>query len=315
MDVNELYNMLETQLNTYEAGFQRDIYQHSLYMTRAQDIYYDTLLDNFEETNTISEKMDHLISTMEIESFTNDKYGGFVADFGQITRKILRERVKFDEATTTPAIYRGDTMQVREERLSEIESSLENPFRTPGEHYVLRAIEETSTFNKVSLYIPAGAGIATYTVTLGIEPQPIVLEDLPDGLTIRGEDAATTVFHFKNKDLEKIVGIAVGLILQDASKFGERSRQGVEAIGESTEKQAAVDTLAAVEANSANAPQRPKVATEHIPGKAEEVLSAVEAVSASSSKVAKQESRDIVPTITEHTLSALEQQMLAQPRK
>lgn len=314
MDVNELYDMLETQLNTYEAGFARDIYQHSLYLTRAQDIYYDTILANFEETNTVSEMIDSLLSSVDITTFTIDKFGGNVADFGILVRKILRERVTFTDDTETIAVYRGDTMQVREERLAEIESSLENPFRVPGEHFVLRAIEESTTFSKSSVYTPVGTKIAKYTVTLGIEPEPIILEALPDGLTIRSKSDATTVFQFKDKDLEKIVEIAVGLILKDASAFADRARQGVEAIGEGTPKTSTEDALRVVDGVAAQTQRAPKVETGRAGGNAEHVLSAVEAMAAAAPKHAKVASEN-APGLTEFTLSALEQQMLAQPKK
>jgi hypothetical protein len=215
MQLSTLSDLFDTKLNTYEGGVEKDEYEKSLYLTTAQDMYYDAILKAFEETNTVSEQIDRLLKTVVVETFTDDLFGGKVAQFTMMVRKVLREKVLYTDDDETIPKYQGKSMQVREERLSEIESSLKNPFRTPGEHYVLRAIEETTTYNKVSLYIPPETAIAEYTATLATEPPPIILEDLPDGLSIRGLDDASPILMFKDKDLDKITEIAVSLVLKD----------------------------------------------------------------------------------------------------
>lgn len=284
MTALEIHDMLGTYLNTYEVGFQRDIYQESLYMTRAQDIYYDAILQAFEETNFVSEQIDRLMLTQNITMFTSGMYGGLIATFPVYARKILRERVQFTDNEDTIPIYRGDTMQVREERLSEIESSLNNPFRKPGEHYVLRSVQESTSFNKVALYIPEGTEIANYTNTLAIEPKPIVLETLPNDLEIRGFSDETATFEFKDKDIEKIIEIAVGLILKDAGAFGERARQGIEAIGEGIPEYSAEALLKAMDNELAQSPRSHKYADENHPMVAERLIKGMADEAASAPK-------------------------------
>jgi len=213
MELSTLSDIFDMGLNTPVTGIVKDEYEKSILLTRAQDVYYDAILKNFEVTNTISEKIDRLLKVEEVLTFTDDAYGGKVAEFTIYARKILREKVTFTDTVPTPPIYQGESMQVREERLSEIQSSLSNPFRKPGAHFILRAIDQSDTFNKVSLYIPEDAEMAKYIVTLASEPSPIILEDLPDGLSIRNISVASATLNFKDKDIEKIIEIAVGMAL------------------------------------------------------------------------------------------------------
>ena len=213
MELSTISDIFDMGLNSPITGVVKDEYEKSVLLTRAQDVYYDAILKNFEVTNTISEKIDRLLITKDITTFTDDLFSGKVADLEVYTRKVLRERITFTNTDDTIPIFRGTSSQVREERLSEIESSLDNPFRKPGEHFVLRAIQESLSFNNVSLYIPKDTKIEKYTVTLAIEPEPIILEDLPDGLTIREKNIATIDLQFKDKDIEKIIEIAVAMAL------------------------------------------------------------------------------------------------------
>ncbi len=243
MKLTTISDIFDTKLHAYEGGLQLDEYEKSIYLTNAQDVFYDAILANFEESNTISEELERVIKTIEADVkwgdptpvTVNDEYGGVIVDLKNPVRKILREKVKFTSDTGTIAKYQGKEMQVMEERLSEIQNSLNNPFRKPGEYLVLRALKggiiETDpityeTVTKVSLYIPEETELDKYIVTIGVEPNPIILETLPDGLTIKElASMGDLELSFKDKDLEKIIDIAVQLAKADVGVTPARAEE------------------------------------------------------------------------------------------
>lgn len=237
MEATTLSDLFDTRLNSFSGGIQKDEYEKSLYLTRAQDIYYDAILDDFEVTNTISEKVERLLEDIEVDTFTLDSYGGYIADFSPIVaRKILRERVQFTNDLTSLPLYRGKESQVKEDRLSEIENSLENPFRLPSLDFINRVIKDTLTFSKVSLYIPVSTMLAKYKATVAKEPAPIILETLIAPLEIRGSSVVTTNFEFKDKDLDKILEIAVSLVLKDLGYIEQSEQQAQQQRSDSSRK-------------------------------------------------------------------------------
>ncbi len=226
MLLTTLSDLFDVRLQSFNGGIQLDEYEKSLYLTRAQDIYYDIILEEFEVTNTISEKVERLIHNAVITTFIQDQYGGYIADFSPVSiRKIFRERIKFGTGNDCLPLYRGKEAQVKEDRLSEIENSLENPFRLPSLDFISRVISETQTFSQVALYIPVGTKLAEYKFTGGKEPAPIILEDLPGPLEIRGLNTATVDLQFKDKDLDKILEIAVSLVLKDLGYVDQAQAQ------------------------------------------------------------------------------------------
>ena len=232
MEITTISDIFDTALHSYEGGLSFDEYEKSLYLTKAQDIFYDEILGSFEAINVLAEKLDRLLFIEApgplIETpgppvtLLIDEYGGIIFALAHRYRKILRETVTFAADSVNP-IYQGKTVEVLEERLSEIQSSLANPFRKPDTNYALRAIHEsteaTDTYgpSRVSIYVPKDTVITKYTVTYAIEPKPIILEDLPTGLSVRGINTQTAKedLSFKDEDIDKIIMLAVGLAKQD----------------------------------------------------------------------------------------------------
>ena len=254
MELTTISDIFDTKLHAYEGGLQLDEYEKSIYLTAAQDVFYDAILANFEESNTISEELERVIKTIDAnvawgpdpspDDIVKDNYGGIIVDLENPVRKILREKVVFTTNTGTIDKYKGKEMQVMEERLSEIQNSLNNPFRKPGESLVLRSLKgslieaapytppEDPTFptyfasTRVSLYIPEETEIARYIVTIGVEPNPIILEALPDGLSIKEQTSMGDLeLSFKDKDLEKIIDIAVQLAKADVGVTPARAEE------------------------------------------------------------------------------------------
>ncbi len=227
MTLLEISDLFDSRMNSFmQDTLVKDEYEKSVYLTRAQDVYYDSLLINFEDSNEIGQDLNKLMvqTSFNAASSTN-LYGGHVIDFVEQVRKILRER--FVTGTGSSALYSNRELVVKEERLAEIEESLTNPFRQPLLTTCLRAVNESLIFNKVQLYINQGLTFGTYSVTYAKEPEPIVLETLPDGLEVNGQNTATVNLAFKDSSLHKIIEIAVNLALRDAGIYAQ-SRQGQE---------------------------------------------------------------------------------------
>lgn len=209
---------LETISNTFDTrlkGFSNEIideYEKSIYLTLAQDNFYNDILSKFEETSDIALRFSKLLKEVTLTSSTQTALGGHIVEFANHVRAIFRERV----TVGGPTIYDGKTLLVHEERLAEIEESIKNPFRRPGPDVVLRAvIEQGTTYKRVELYLMAGLTLTNYKAVLGLEPNPIVLETLPDNLEVHGQNTATTSLSFDDDDLGIIINIAVQLALND----------------------------------------------------------------------------------------------------
>ena len=224
MTLTEISDIFDMRMNSFIPGsLVKDEYEKSIYLTRAQDVFYDSLLLSFEESNEIGQVLNKLVVSADITTFSSNIYNGHVVAFPVIVRKILRER--FITGTGSSALYTNRELVVKEERLAEIEESLRNPYRQPDLSVCLRAVEEALTFNKVQLYINPGLTVGHYYVTYAKEPEPIILEDLPDSLEVNGQNTATVNLAFEDDSIHKIIEIAVNLALRDAGIYAQAQRE------------------------------------------------------------------------------------------
>lgn len=224
MTLTEISDTFDMRMNSFIPGsLVKDEYEKSVYLTRAQDVFYDSLLLDFEDSQEIGQVLKKLVFSVDFTTSSLNIYGGHVVTFTEIVRKILRER--FVTGTGSSALYTNRELVVKEERLAEIEESLRNPFRQPDLATCLRAVEEALTFNKVQLYINLGLTFGHYYVTYAKEPEPIILEDLPDSLEVNGQNTATASLAFEDKDIHKIIEIAVNLALRDAGIYAQNKAQ------------------------------------------------------------------------------------------
>jgi len=224
MTLEEISDVFDSRMNSFMPGnLVKDEFEKSIYLTRAQDVFYDSLLLDFESSNEIGQVLNKLIVTTSFSSAASNLYGGHVITFTEEVRKILRE--KFITGISSTALYSTRELIVKEERLAEIEESLGNPFRQPSLTICLRAVEEALVFNKVQLYINQALTFGTYYITYAKEPEPIVLEDLPDGLEVNGQNTATANLAFREASLNKIIEIAVNLALRDAGIYAQQKAE------------------------------------------------------------------------------------------
>jgi len=228
MTLTEISDIFDMRMNSFIPGsLVKDEYEKSVYLTRAQDVFYDSLLLDFEESHEIGQVLKKLVFSVDFSSASStNMYGGHVILFTELVRKILRERY-VTGVISGSVLYSERDLLVKEERLAEIEESLRNPFRQPDLSVCLRAVEETMTFNKVQLYINPALTVpfGHYYVTYAKEPEPIVLQDLPDGLEVKGQNTATVALAFDDEEVNKIIEIAVNLALRDAGIYAQNKAQ------------------------------------------------------------------------------------------
>lgn len=176
-----------------------DEYEKSLFLTQAQrDFvigYYtgnNTYGFSFEEKELIREALDALVYTyttstaVSVSPDINDGkhlYTTFAIPTDLLW--IVYEEIHY--GTTDCVCATGRYSEVVPATHDELHRRLRNPFRGPRLRRVLRL---NSADNKVELV--SDYPIGSYTLRYVKEPTPIILTDLPDDLTIEGENTAMT---------------------------------------------------------------------------------------------------------------------------
>jgi len=226
MNLETISDLFDNQFNAFSGGVHKDEYEKSLYLTAAQDVYYNALLDEFEVTHQISMKLARLITEESITPAGTTAFGGDIVTFTNPIKAILRERVR---VTSSEELYNNRDLEVFTERLAEIEDSIRNPFRKPNGYKVLRALTESGAayINRIELYLSI-PGLATklYKATVALRANPIILETITSmGLEIDGESVATTELSFEDDDIKNIIKIAVASALQDMQVLAQTAPQ------------------------------------------------------------------------------------------
>lgn len=233
MNVEQFSNEFDTLINAYARDFvfgedmspvdiRVDEYEKSLYLTKAQK---ELVIDyysgqnayglSFEEKELMREALDALVKTIMPEPVENASE--HILDNRQKTfyklpadlLYIIFEEVKFSSYLSG---CKGDyTALVVPSTHDEVWHRLQNPFRGPNNKRVLRLNAKDNLVELISDY-PIGSYLLRYVE----EPKPIILTDLPDGLTIEGISAKTecalpSILH------HRILDAAVRMALQSKS--------------------------------------------------------------------------------------------------
>ena len=236
MNVEQFSNEFDTLVNAYArdiafgddasvVDIRVDEYEKSLFLTKAQkelvvDYYSGQNAYNlsFEEKEIVREALDALVKTVTLEPVGNMYANKHVLDgrrkmyFYRIPTNLLYiifEEVKFSSYIS--GCKSGATALVVPSTHDEVWHRLQNPFRGPSSKRVLRLNVEDDLVELISDY-PIGSYLLRYVE----EPKPIILTDLPDGLSIEGistrtECALPAIVH------HKILDIAVRMALQSKS--------------------------------------------------------------------------------------------------
>lgn len=226
MTNEEFSNGMATMLNSYglkaavgdQNSFQEivlDEYEKSLFLTKAQEDLVQALYsgesiegESFEHTERLRRYLSKLNKEKSIEADAykdilgidnNSKVFTLPDDLWFITYEAVK--VSSDDC------YNGKYVQVIPTRQDEYHRRVNNPFRGASKRRALRLDVED---NKVEIVYPLG--IDFYYVKYLRKPQPIILQDLPDNLSINGVSTETEcelkdVLH--QKILERAVMLAV----------------------------------------------------------------------------------------------------------
>lgn len=228
MTVQEFSSGFDTLLNSYSTAQQfgeqtsgrevvLDEYEKSLFLTQAQlDIvisFYNgknSTGESFESSEEFRRYLDALIKTKEYTEEDKLDIKGISSKSTLFTLPddlafITMEQIEYnDEKLDCPSNNIASVYPVTQDEYNRVKN---NPFRGPTVYKALRMDYGTNIVEIISVY-----NIGVYTLKYLSKPEPIILEDLPDGLTINGVNEVTEcklneVLH--DKILERAVQLAL----------------------------------------------------------------------------------------------------------
>lgn len=205
MTIQEFSNAFDTLLNSYntqaaygEQASKREIvldeYEKSLFLTRAQEEIVVNLYNgrnpygvSFEGTEELRRYLESLVKTKiySVEDAESDTGVSKTSIFFKLPTDlafITLEQVTYDDDTL--GCYNGSIASVYPVSQDEYEKVKNNPFRGPTKYKVIRLDPGNNLVELVSKY-----NIGEYLVRYLSKPNPIILETLPDDLTINGENS------------------------------------------------------------------------------------------------------------------------------
>ena len=200
MTLEELSNEFDVIINSYDnsQSLVFNEYEKSIYLTKAQEYIIKDLYRNYEGTEELNSYLKTLIKdkTYPIEDSTNIEL-----DYPDNFLYILKEYANIN--TTCKSNNRVDVLPITQDEYNEI---VGNPFR--GSKSKVLRLEE----NKIKLI--TDLPIISYTMTYLSNPSPIILVDLPNGLTINNESKKSTTIETSESIHREILDKAVQLAIQ-----------------------------------------------------------------------------------------------------
>lgn len=200
MTLEELSNEFDVIVNSYDnsQSLVFNEYEKSIYLTKAQEYIIKDLYRNYEGTEELNSYLKTLIKdkTYPIEDSTNIEL-----DYPDNFLYILKEYANIN--TTCKSNNRVDVLPITQDEYNEV---VENPFR--GSKSKVLRLEE----NKIKLI--TDLPIISYTMTYLSNPSPIILIDLPNGLTINNESEKSTTIETSESIHREILDKAVQLAIQ-----------------------------------------------------------------------------------------------------
>ena len=203
----ELSNGFDTLVSSYRRfkdfdkqeildSIEFDEFEKSFFLTKAQEelvmSYYDgrnIFGDSFEATEELRRQLDALVRT---KVYTiNDKVDGVGVSSNSIFFQlpsdlafITMEQITYGDESL--GCYNGSRVNVMPTRQDEYNKIKDNPFRGVTKYKALRLDAGNGKVEIISKY-----QIGEYLIRYMSKPEPIILEDLPNDLTIEGISVAT----------------------------------------------------------------------------------------------------------------------------
>lgn len=199
-----------------------DEYEKSLFLTEAQEaivtqLYNGKLLGHsFEETEELRRYLSDLVKTysttdeIDREGLTEDSH------FFHIPEDILF--ITYESVLSNDdklGCAKGSIMEVVPVTQDELHKTKENPFRRSNKRRVLRLDVGDYTVELISSF-----SIDKYQIRYLSKPEPIILIDLPDGLTI----GKTNTFSGDKENICKLNPAIHRVILETAVSLALKSR-------------------------------------------------------------------------------------------
>lgn len=175
-----------------------DEYEKSVFLTQAQEeivtqLYNGTLGDGFESTEQNREYLKNLISSEVYDvspprTIYSTRYNGFYTCVQQLNPKILvivSEYADLMPGTACAPQNQSKAIPVVPVKYDNLFSVINDPFRGPNNNRVIRT-DFTYTGIAGTVQLITKNHLFSYYVTFLKKPDPIILTDLPNGLTING---------------------------------------------------------------------------------------------------------------------------------
>lgn len=200
MTLEELSNEFDVIVNSYDnsQSLVFNEYEKSIYLTKAQEYIIKDLYRNYKGTEELNSYLKTLIKDepYPIKDSTNIEL-----DYPDNFLYILKEYANIN--TTCKSNNIVDVLPITQDEYNEV---VGNPFR--GSKSKVLRLEE----NKIKLI--TDLPIISYTMTYLSNPSPIILVDLPNGLTINNESKKSTTIETSESIHREILDKAVQLAIQ-----------------------------------------------------------------------------------------------------
>lgn len=207
MTTEEFSNGFDTLVNSYRRfkdfdkqeildSIEFDEYEKSFYLTKAQEEVVINFYngknpygDSFESTEEMRRYLESLVKTKVYS--TDEQVNGTGVSISSVFYKlpddiafITMEQVTYGDESL--GCYNGSTATVYPVTQDEYSRIKNNPFRGPTKYKVVRLDSGENVIELVSKY-----SIKEYLVRYLSKPEPIILETLPNDLTIEGKNERT----------------------------------------------------------------------------------------------------------------------------
>lgn len=187
MTTEEFSNEFDILINSFSAQnpISFDEYEKSIYLTNAQDkivkeLYEGRLSnDSFEKTEQLRRYLSELVKTDKLPCKESTNGLSNTSVFAELPKDVLfitYESVTLDDKCPCINDKQIEVIPVTQDEYHRIK---DNPFRQANSRRALRLDIDESTVELISKYT-----IKEYLVRYIAKPDPIILVDLPDGLTI-----------------------------------------------------------------------------------------------------------------------------------
>lgn len=198
MTVEEFSYQFDVSLRTFSqvGTLALDEYEKSVYLTMAQESLVKQAYEQFEKDEQAREVLKPLIKTKNAQMVSLpdgqdviyfDKYKtSFWSVEDTVWWIVYEQATLYDECLAD--CYNGKIADIKVARVDELNAMLKNPFLRPNEHKVIRIDpygEEKPYMELISKYT-----VDSYRVRYITKPEPIILQDLPDDLSINGVKTA-----------------------------------------------------------------------------------------------------------------------------